>query len=96
MTIRAQLTMSVRGKFYPVASLADASRMFCAARDKAEAVGAGGASRTPCPLIYEGDKAIAYVAYNGRVFAGAPSEWTPDTRILFETRDQPLAAERTS
>lgn len=92
MTIRTQLAIAVGGKLYPVASFADASRMFCAARDKVEATGSGGASRTPSPMIYAGTKPIAYVAYNGRVFAGAPHEWTPDTRILFETRNHPAAA----
>lgn len=40
------MTMRVGPRFYPVASLAEASRMFCAARDKAGT----GASETPRPL----------------------------------------------
>lgn len=92
-TPAAQLAISVGGKLYPVASLGEASRMFCAARDKAEAVYGAGASRTPSPLIYEGDKPIGYVAYNGRIFAGAPSGWTPATPILFDNREVSVGAE---
>jgi hypothetical protein len=55
-------------KRYQVATFEEASRMFCAARDKA----GEGASRTPSPLIVDGQGAvIGHVSYNGRVWAGA-------------------------
>jgi len=77
------LTLEIRKRRYPVASLADASAMFCAARDKAGT----GASRTPTPLIYDGaGEQIAYISYNGRVWAGSPRDWAPDRTPLYDNR----------
>lgn len=78
MQIATTLTMQIGRKHYPVASLADASAKFCAARDKS----GFGASRTPTPRIFEGDKQIAYISYNGRVWAG--STYQPDATPLCE------------
>lgn len=52
------MTMRVGPRFYPVASLAEASRMFCAARDKAGT----GASETPIPLLIAGGEVVAHVS----------------------------------
>lgn len=52
---------------FQIASFKEASRMFCAARDKA----GEGASRTPTPLIVdERGSVIGHVSYNGRVWGG--------------------------
>lgn len=86
MTIAAPLTIHLGGRTYPVASLAEASRMFCAARDAAQFArrGGGGASRTPTPMLYEGDRLVGYVSYNGRVWAGHPHDWQPGMKPLCE------------
>ena len=68
-------------KRFQIASLAEASRMFSAARD---ALGEG-ASRTPSPLIVDEQGAvIGHVSYNGRVWAGA--SYLPDTQLLYDNR----------
>jgi hypothetical protein len=75
--------IQVGARRYPIASFAQASQMFCAARDEA----GEGASNTPTPLIVdECGETIAYVAYNGRVFPGAPSLWVPGVAPLFDNR----------
>ncbi len=76
--VKASLSIQIGRKRYPVASLAEASAMFCAARDKS----GFGASRTPDPKIFEGDKQIAYISYNGRVWAG--SKYVPNATPLCE------------
>lgn len=79
-TITATLTMQIGHKSYQVASLSEASAMFCDARDKANT----GASRTPTPLIFDGGRQIAYVSYNGRVWADTPQAWRPGDTPLFD------------
>lgn len=80
MDIAPMLTIRIGKKSYPIASFADASRMVCAARDKSGV----GSSRFKDPIIYEGDKAVAHVSYNGRVWAGSPREWTAKSTPLCE------------
>lgn len=77
----AMLTMVVGKRRYSVSSLAEASAMFCAARDKAGT----GASRTPTPMVYNaaGDL-VAHISYNGRVWSGHPRDWTPETKPMME------------
>jgi len=84
MQFAETLTIKVGRKHYAVASLAEASALYCAARDKC----GFGASRVPNAPIFEGSRQIAYVSYNGRVWAG--KEWQPDATPLFDNR---LAAE---
>lgn len=79
------LTMQIGRRRYQVASLTEASRMFCTARDKAMHRGVGGSSHTPTPMIYNGDRLIGYVSYNGRVWAGHPHDWQPGMKPLLET-----------
>ena len=75
------LTIQVGRKSYPIADLAAASRMVCAARDKAAI---GNRCFKP-PLIYEGGRPIAYVSYNGRVWAGInPRGWKPGDKPLYD------------
>lgn len=72
---------------YEVASLKQASEMFCKARDAMVMNTVGGASCVPSPTIVdENGKAIGYVAYNGRVFAGTRKKWTSATPILFDNQ----------
>lgn len=75
-------TMAIGKRRYAVSSLAEASAMFCAARDKAGT----GASQTPTPMVFDAatGKLVAHVSYNGRVWAGHPRDWTPRTKPLLE------------
>lgn len=68
---------------YEVASLQQASEMFCAARDRS----GEGASNTPTPTIVTADgRVIGRISYNGRIW---PDEtWTTDSRPLFDNRVQ--------
>jgi hypothetical protein len=74
--------MPKHSKAYQVASYAQASQMFCIARDKA----GEGASNTPSPLIVDdAGSVIAHVSYNGRVW---PAEaWTVDAIPLYDNRE---------
>src|ERR1700736_5998415 len=75
--------LHVGGKAYQVASFAQASQMFCIARDK----NGEGASNTPSPLIVDdAGSVIAHVSYNGRIWAGAAAAWTSDARPLYDNR----------
>ena len=80
MQIAKPLTIKVGRKVYAIADYAEASRMVCAARDKSGV----GSSRFPKPVIYEGDTAVAYVSYNGRVWAG--TSYTPNAVPLCEAQ----------
>ncbi len=78
---KVTLVMVVGKRRYPVASLEEASAMFCAARNKAGT----GAKDTPTPMIFDtAGKLVAHVSYNGRVWAGHPRDWTPQTKPLQE------------
>lgn len=80
---KTELFLQVGRTRYQVQSFEQASKMFCAARDKSGL----GASGIPFPLIVDQDgKTVGYVAYNGRVFAGSPQAWVPGTAILFDNR----------
>lgn len=73
--------LQVGGRRYPVASFAQASQMFCIARDK----NGEGASNTPSPLIVDdAGSVIAHVSYNGRVWPGA--DYATDATPLYDNR----------
>jgi hypothetical protein len=75
------LFLEIGRKRVQVASFEEASRMFCAVRNRAGT----GASRTPpAKIVDEAGKRIGYVAYNGRVFEGTPQAWTSSTRLLYD------------
>lgn len=77
----ASMFMIVGGKRYPVDSFAQASQMFCIARDKA----GEGASTVPTPPIVDTTgKIIAHVSYNGRVWSG--DAWVPGATALYDNR----------
>ncbi len=72
--------MKVGKKTYPVADFATASQLTNAARDRSGV----GANRFTNPLLFDKTgKQVAYVSYNGRVWAGAPRDWAPDRQPLF-------------
>lgn len=76
------------GKRYPVSSYAEASAIFCAARDKF----GEGASETPLPQISNArGEVVARISYNGRVWAGA--EYFAGAELLFCPAAAPTAVE---
>jgi len=75
--------LQVGRKRYQVESFKQASEMFCAVRDKA----GEGSSRTPTTLIVdEQGRVVGHVTYNGRVWAGLPTEWQVGTRPIYDNR----------
>jgi hypothetical protein len=73
--------LHVAGNAYQVASLEQASHMFCIARDK----NGEGASNTPSPLITDAaGGVIAHISYNGRVWPS--TAWTVDAMPLYDNR----------
>jgi hypothetical protein len=79
MAIRTEMFLQVGCRLYPVATFAQASQMFCTARDTF----GKGASETPSVLIVDGaGSVIGHVSYNGRVWSGA--DWTPNAMPLYQ------------
>jgi hypothetical protein len=77
------LFIEVGHKRYEVGSLAEASAMYCRARD---AWGRGG-SQTPDALIVDAQgERFARISYNGRVWP--PGEWTPGMVPLYDNRER--------
>jgi hypothetical protein len=73
--------IQVDGRRYQVASLEQASQMFCTARDQH----GEGASKTPTPLIVdEAGEVIGHVSYNGRVWPGGA--YAAGTVPLYDNR----------
>ena len=67
-------------------TLADVSREWQRLRDAWEVeVGAGvRADAFPTGFVTQGSKRVGYVSWNGRVWAGGPKAWHPDTVLLQE------------
>jgi hypothetical protein len=82
MPLAKTMFLEIGRKRFQIASYEEASRMFCAVRDKM----GEGASRTPSPnIVDERGKVIAHVSYNGRVWAGAT--YAPDAMPLYDDRN---------
>jgi hypothetical protein len=82
MTPTKTMFLEIERKRFQIASYEEASRMFCAARDKM----GEGASRTPSPkIVDERGEVVAYVSYNGRVWAGAT--YVPNAVPLYDNRN---------
>jgi hypothetical protein len=81
MTPTKTMFLQIGRKRFQIASFEEASRMFCAARDKL----GEGASRTPSPkIVDERGEVIGHVSYNGRVWAG--ETYVPDAAPLYDNR----------
>jgi hypothetical protein len=79
MTPTKTMFLQIGRKRFQIATFEQASRMFCAARDKA----GNGASRTPSPkIVDEAGSVIGHVSYNGRVWAG--TDYVPNTVPLYD------------
>lgn len=79
--LKIRITRSIYGDCAPIPffTLNQASAAY---RAFIERHGLGGSEAGQC-LIMNGSKVVANVAYNGRIFEGAPDEWTPSTKQLF-------------
>jgi hypothetical protein len=81
MTQSKTMFLEIGRKRFQIASFEEASRLFCAARDKM----GEGASRTPSPkIVDERGEVIGHVSYNGRVWAGAT--YVPHATPLYDNR----------
>ena len=79
MTPAKTMFLEIGSKRFQIASYEEASRRFCAARDKM----GEGASLTPSPkIVDERGEVMAHVSYNGRVWAGAI--YVPDAVPLYD------------
>ncbi|BCH33196.1 hypothetical protein MesoLjLc_51260 [Mesorhizobium sp. L-8-10] len=73
-------TLVIRKSRIPVATLADASRIYSERRDASGL----GASRWPEGQVFEGDRLIGRVSYNGRIWS--PGDWRPDDVPIYDNR----------
>lgn len=73
-TPKPALSIKVGRKTYPIADYAEASRMTLAATHALMMTGARMSESFRSPLIFEGDRQVAYVSLNGRVWAGHPRD----------------------
>lgn len=67
----------------PVQDFADASRAYEFVRD---AIGFGMRSRLAAGKVMEGERHVATISYNGRVWP--PEPWQPDMAPLYDNRAQ--------
>lgn len=80
------LFLQIERRRYQVASLQQASEMWERARD-ASGLGAsqiGGHAL----IVNESGATVAHVSYNGRVWAGLPSGWTPESTPIYDNRTE--------
>ena len=75
-----RLTVVVDDREFDVESIEAASKIFAAARDRHGM----GASGTPTPCILRNGIPYGYISYNGRVWLGAPSDWSPDAFPIYD------------
>jgi hypothetical protein len=88
--LAATMFLQIGATRYQVASFAQASAMFCAARDRH----GEGASKTPSPeIVTEAGTVIATVSFNGRVWP--PGAWTPTTAPIYDNSADSIGARLT-
>lgn len=66
------LYMVIGGKRYPVPSLEEASRRYAFVRDRC---GEGASTISSAPILDAAGNQVAYISYNGKVWAGRAEEW---------------------
>jgi len=78
------MTLVIGARWYPVVpdTIAAASALYCAKRDASKLP----SSRMPAAFIMRDGKTIGHLSYNGRVWAGSPRHWTPDTKPIYDNR----------
>lgn len=69
---------------YSADTMAELSAIYCRLRDASQE----GASTFSPVLVRETGRAlpIGHIAYNGRIFAGRPQEWSSATKLLYDNR----------
>lgn len=73
-------SFDIFGKTISAETLADASRAFCADRDKS----GRGASGMPLPAIKQDGEIVGYFSYNGRVWDQPSKDWQPGMMPVFD------------
>lgn len=74
-------TLKIQGKTHTVASLSEASAVYCAMRDASHL----GSSKFPSVKVYDAKKQwVARISYNGRVWP--PKEWDLEDVPLLESQ----------
>lgn len=87
MTVSKIMFLQIGRKRFQINTLEEASRMFCAAREKA----GEGASRTPSPSVVDEQGAIiGHLSYNGRVWSGPT--YASDAELLYDNRAQKITS----
>lgn len=74
------MNLTIGKKRFFVSSFIEASRIYSDLRDRS---GLGG-SKWPEGKIFENDRQIARISYNGRIWS--PEPWTPDSVPLYDNR----------
>lgn len=75
------MTLTIGIRRLPVATLEEASRVFCERRDRS----GFGASDFPDGRLYDAEgREIGRVSYNGRIWP--PGAWTPQMQPLYDNR----------
>lgn len=88
--VATQMFIQIGRRRYQVASFEQASQMYCAARDAHDRATGWGASKTPtASIVDEHGKPVAFVSYNGRVWADDPRsrDWKPGATPLYDNRE---------
>lgn len=67
----------------PFASLESTSAAYVAMRDRK---GWTMRNAPECAILDDQGQPVAHVSYNGRIWAGMPRDWHPDTQLLFCNR----------
>ena len=79
MTMPAkEIFVQVGNRLYQATTLADASTMYCAARD---ALGNGASGTPPGKIVDAEGNPVARISFNGKVWP--PEPWTPGMAPLF-------------
>lgn len=86
LTPATTLTIKVGRQSHPIADYAEASRMTEAAVAALMRTGARMSDTFRPPLIYDGERQVAYVSLNGRVWAGDPMDWKPGATPVYDNR----------
>ena len=73
-------TFELFGKTHSAKTLADASAVFSAARDKS----GRGASTMPLPAIEQDAYVVGHFSYNGRVWAQPSKAWKPGMTPIYD------------
>lgn len=72
-------TLQIGDRRWPFPGIVEASTIY---RETIEALDLGSSQTPPC-LLVAGGKTVGHVSYNGKVWAGAPRDWQPGAKPIF-------------